>query len=110
MGFQKVETNARGRVMRVLERTDPRPGSDIVLHLDLRLQQITEKLLEGRRASVVAIDPKTGGILTMVSTPAYDPNMFVTESLIKIITLCVNQRIFLYLTVLSGGVILRALR
>jgi penicillin-binding protein 2 len=42
------------------------------------LQQITEKLLEGRRASVVAIDPKTGGLLTMVSTPAYDPNLFVT--------------------------------
>lgn len=78
VGFQKVETNARGRVMRVLERSDPRPGSDIVLHLDLRLQQITEKLLVGRRASVVAIDPKTGGILTMVSTPAYDPNLFVT--------------------------------
>lgn len=78
VGFQKVETNARGRVMRVLERTDPKPGSDLMLHLDLRLQQITEKLLEGRRASVVAIDPKSGGILTMVSTPAYDPNMFVT--------------------------------
>lgn len=78
VGFQKVETNARGRVMRVLERRDPRPGSDIVLHLDLRLQQITEKLIEGRRASIVAIDPKTGGILALVSTPAYDPNMFVT--------------------------------
>ncbi|EAR62983.1 penicillin-binding protein 2 [Neptuniibacter caesariensis] len=78
VGFQKVETNARGRVMRVLERTDPKPGEDLVLHLDLRLQQITEKLLEGRRASVVAIDPETGGILTMVSTPAYDPNLFVT--------------------------------
>ncbi|MCP4598475.1 penicillin-binding protein 2 [Neptuniibacter sp.] len=78
VGFQKVETNARGRVMRVLERTDPQPGEDLVLHLDLRLQQITEKLLEGRRASVVAIDPKTGGILTMVSKPGYDPNLFVT--------------------------------
>ena len=78
VGFQKVETNARGRVMRVLERSDPKPGSDLVLHLDLRLQQITEKLLEGRRASVVAIDPKTGGILTLVSKPGYDPNLFVT--------------------------------
>lgn len=78
VGFQKVETNARGRVMRVLEREDPRPGQDLVLHLDLQLQQITEKLLEGRRASVVAIDPKTGGILALVSTPAYDPNLFVT--------------------------------
>jgi len=78
VGFQKVETNARGRVMRVLERSDPKPGSDLVLHLDLRLQQITEKLLEGRRASVVALDPKTGGILTLVSKPGYDPNLFVT--------------------------------
>ena len=78
VGFQKVETNARGRVMRVLERSDPKPGQDLVLHLDLRLQQITEKLLAGYRASVVAIDPKTGGILTLVSTPGYDPNLFVT--------------------------------
>ena len=78
VGFQKVETNARGRVMRVLERTDPEPGDDLVLHLDLRLQQISEKLLEGRRASAVAIDPKTGGILALVSQPGYDPNLFVT--------------------------------
>lgn len=78
VGHQKVETNARGRVMRVLERTDPVPGEDLVLNLDLRLQQITEKLLEGRRASVVAIEPKTGGILALVSTPGYDPNLFVT--------------------------------
>ncbi|MGB0203804.1 MAG: penicillin-binding protein 2 [Neptuniibacter sp.] len=78
VGFQKVETNARGRVMRVLERTDPQPGKDIQLHLDIRLQQITERLLEGRRASVVAIDPKNGGILTLVSKPGYDPNLFVT--------------------------------
>ncbi|PIE20779.1 MAG: penicillin-binding protein 2 [Neptuniibacter caesariensis] len=78
VGFQKVETNARGRVMRILERNDPKPGKDLVLHLDLKLQQITEKLLEGRRASVVALDPETGGILTMVSTPSYDPNLFVT--------------------------------
>lgn len=78
VGFQEVETNARGRVMRVLERSDPKPGSDLVLHLDVRLQQITEQLLDGRRASVVAIDPKTGGILTLVSKPGYDPNLFVT--------------------------------
>jgi penicillin-binding protein 2 len=78
VGFQKVETNARGRVLRVLERVDPVPGDDLVLSLDLRLQQITERLLDGRRASVVAIDPKTGGILALVSEPGYDPNLFVT--------------------------------
>lgn len=78
VGMQKVETNARGRVMRVLERTDSVPGRDIQLHIDLRLQQITEKLVTGEKASVVAIDPNTGGILALVSTPGYDPNLFVT--------------------------------
>ncbi|TVQ71303.1 MAG: penicillin-binding protein 2 [Oceanospirillales bacterium] len=77
VGFRKVETNARGRVLRVLEQQDPTPGADIQLSLDLRLQQFTEKLLEGRRASVVALDPKTGGIIALVSTPTYDPNLFV---------------------------------
>lgn len=78
VGFQKVETNARGRILRVLERQDPVPGRDIQLSLDLRLQQFTESLLKGRRASVVAIEPSSGEILAMVSTPTYDPNLFVT--------------------------------
>lgn len=78
VGFQKVETNARGRVMRVLERTDPVPGRDLVLSLDLRLQKVAEELLGERRGAVVALDPNTGGILALVSTPGYDPNLFVT--------------------------------
>lgn len=78
VGYQKVETNARGRILRVLEREDPVPGRDIQLSLDLRLQQFTESLLEGRRAAVVAIEPASGEILALVSTPGYDPNLFVT--------------------------------
>jgi penicillin-binding protein 2 len=78
VGFQKVETNARGRVLRVLERQDPVPGVDIQLNLDLKLQQFAEKLIAGRRASIVAIEPSTGAILSLVSTPGYDPNLFVT--------------------------------
>ncbi len=78
VGMRKVETNARGRVMRVLENTEPVPGKDLQLTIDLPLQQVTEKLLVGEKASVVAIDPKTGGILALVSTPGYDPNLFVT--------------------------------
>ncbi len=78
VGYRKVETNARGRVMRVLEQTDPVPGKDIVLYLDIRLQQAVEKLVEGLRAAIVVIDPKTGGILALVSNPGYDPNLFVT--------------------------------
>jgi penicillin-binding protein 2 len=78
VGLQRVETNVRGRVMRVLEQEDPTPGLDIQLSLDLKLQQFTAKLLEGKRAAVVAIEPKTGEILSLVSNPSYDPNEFVT--------------------------------
>ncbi|MCW8886310.1 MAG: penicillin-binding protein 2 [Motiliproteus sp.] len=78
VGLQKVETNARGRVMRVLERQDPVPGKDIQLHLDMQLQKVAEKALGDRRGAVVAIDPSNGGILALVSTPGYDPNAFVT--------------------------------
>ncbi|MBV1786721.1 penicillin-binding protein 2 [Marinobacterium sp. D7] len=78
VGFQKVETNARGRVLRVLESQDPVPGVDIQLNLDIKLQQFSESLISGRRAAIVAIEPKTGAILALVSTPGYDPNLFVT--------------------------------
>lgn len=78
VGFQYVETNARGRVLRVLDRKDPTPGLDLTLSLDIRLQQIAVNALGERRGAVVAIDPKTGGILALVSTPGYDANQFVT--------------------------------
>ena len=78
VGYEEVETNARGRVLRVLNRTDPQPGKDLTLHLDLHLQEAAEKALGGRRGAVIAIDPATGGVLAMVSQPSFDPNPFVT--------------------------------
>lgn len=78
VGMQKVETNARGRILRVLEKEMPKPGLDLTLYLDLDLQHMAEKALAGRRGAVVALDPKTGGILALVSVPGYDPNEFVT--------------------------------
>ena len=78
VGMQKVETNARGRVLRVLERESPVPGKDLHLYLDLNLQLAAEKALGESRGAVVAMDPNTGGILALVSTPGYDPNLFVT--------------------------------
>jgi len=78
VGFETVEKNNRGRVMRVLGRTDPVPGSDIQLHLDIELQVAAENALGERRGAIVAIDPATGGVLAMVSKPGYDPNLFVT--------------------------------
>lgn len=77
VGYQTVETNAHGRVLRVLERFDPEPGEDLRLHLDYDLQRTAHHALAGRRGAVVAIDPLTGGILAMVSTPSFDANLFV---------------------------------
>ncbi|MCU1722100.1 MULTISPECIES: penicillin-binding protein 2 [Pseudomonas] len=78
VGYEEVETNARGRVLRVLKRTDPIPGKDIVLSLDIKLQEAAEAALGGRRGAIVALDPKTGEVLAMVSQPSFDPNLFVT--------------------------------
>ena len=78
VGYEEVETNARGRVLRVLKRTDPLPGKDLTLHLDVRLQQVAEQALGTRRGAVVAIEPATGGVLAFVSQPAFNPNLFVT--------------------------------
>ncbi|MEB0207532.1 penicillin-binding protein 2 [Pseudomonas sp. CCC3.1] len=78
VGYEEVETNARGRVLRVLKRTDPIPGKDIVLSLDIKLQEAAEEALAGRRGAVVALNPMTGEVLAMVSQPSFDPNLFVT--------------------------------
>ena len=78
VGYQHVETNARGRILRVLERENPVPGADLELHLDLRLQRKAHELLEGRRGAIVAIEPATGGILALASVPGFDTNKFVT--------------------------------
>jgi len=78
VGYEEVETNARGRVLRVLKRTDPIPGKDITLTLDLELQKAAEAALAGRRGAVVALQPATGEVLAMVSQPSFDPNSFVT--------------------------------
>ncbi|MDT3737413.1 MAG: penicillin-binding protein 2 [Denitratisoma sp.] len=76
-GFEQVEVDAGGRAVRVLERTPPVPGSNLVLTLDAKLQQVVEKAFGKRRGALVAIEPSTGGILALVSMPGYDPNLFV---------------------------------
>ena len=78
VGFEEVETNAQGRVMRVLRHTDAVAGKSIVLSLDIKLQEAAEDALGDRRGSIIALDPKTGEVLAMVSKPSFDPNLFVT--------------------------------
>ncbi|MCE9831273.1 penicillin-binding protein 2 [Vibrio diabolicus] len=76
-GYQEVEVNSRGRVIRTLKYVPPVPGKDIVLNLDINLQLYVHQLLDDRRGSAVVIDPRDNGVLAMVSSPSYDPNSFV---------------------------------
>ncbi|EHH2448634.1 penicillin-binding protein 2 [Vibrio vulnificus] len=76
-GYQEVEVNSRGRVIRTLKFVPPVPGKDIVLNIDIKLQTYVHQLLDGRRGSAIVLDPKDNGILAMVSSPSYDPNAFV---------------------------------
>jgi penicillin-binding protein 2 len=77
VGYQRVEVNAQGRVLRVVERTPPMPGNDVYLSLDIALQSLAIEALQGNNGAVVAIEPATGEILAFVSKPSFDPNQFV---------------------------------
>ncbi len=76
-GYQEVEVNNRGRVIRTLRYQPPIAGQDIFLTIDIRLQQKAQQLLMGQRAGLVLMEPSTGAVLAMVSSPSYDPNLFV---------------------------------
>ena len=78
VGNRRVETDAHGRVRQVLDISPPKAGQNITLHLDSRLQVAAAAALDNRRGAVVALDTNSGGILAMVSTPSYDPNLFVS--------------------------------
>ena len=78
VGYEKVEVNVDKRPMRVLAgRVAPKPGENIYLTIDARLQQAAEAAFEGRAGAAVAIDPRNGEVLAMVSVPSFDPNLFV---------------------------------
>lgn len=77
VGVQHVETNAQGRTLRVLDRTLPVSGKNLYLNLDSKVQAIAEQALAGKKGALVAIDPRNGAVLAMVSMPIYDPNLFV---------------------------------
>lgn len=76
-GYQHVETDACGRVIRVLSRTSPVAGSNLYLSLDSELQRVAYEALEEYKGSVVVMDPNNGEILAFVSKPGFDPNLFV---------------------------------
>lgn len=77
-GSRQVEVDAHGREQRELDLNPPIPGGNLTLHLDASLQMAAARALGERRGAVVAIDPRSGGILAMASEPGYDPNLFVS--------------------------------
>lgn len=77
VGEQRVETNAAGRQLRVVESSLPTPGEDIKLSIDIELQRYAEQQLGDKAGSIVALDPRNGEVLAFVSLPAYNANLFV---------------------------------
>lgn len=76
-GYEKVEVNSHGRVVRRISQQPPQAGINIKLTLDITLQNYIQDLMRDRRGAVVVMDPRDGGILAMVSSPSYDPNLFI---------------------------------
>jgi len=76
-GFQQVEVDADGHAVRVLSSNAPIPGDNLILSADSKLQEIAETAFGDRRGALVAINPKTGEVLSYVSQPTFDPNLFV---------------------------------
>ncbi len=77
VGLQKVEVNAQGRVLRILDRVPPVSGNDLVLNLDIELQKLAQEAMGELAGSVIAIEPHTGAVVAFVSKPGFDPNLFV---------------------------------
>lgn len=77
VGVEQVETNAHGQRVRTLDRNPPISGEDVYLNIDADLQIKAREYLQGRRGSVIAIEPSSGDVLAFVSNPIYDPNKFV---------------------------------
>lgn len=76
-GYQEVEKDAVGNVVRVIRSESAQIGQTLRLSMDIRLQQEAQRLMGKRRGALVAIDPQTGGILAFVSNPSFDPNIFI---------------------------------
>ncbi len=75
-GGQQIEVDAFGRKLKVLAEVSEVPGSNLHLSIDVGLQKAAEDAMEGYEGSIVLLNPNDGGVLAMVSRPAFDPNLF----------------------------------
>ncbi len=77
-GYKDIEANARGRVVGVLKENPGRPGDNLYLTINAQMQAVAEQMLGQQPGAVVALNPRTGAVLALVSSPAFNPNPFVT--------------------------------
>ncbi|WP_233011123.1 penicillin-binding protein 2 [Rheinheimera faecalis] len=77
VGFEQVEVNNRGRVIRILDSKPATSGDDLILSIDMSLQLKAQELIGENRGAIVAMDPRDGAVLAFYSNPSYDPNLFV---------------------------------
>lgn len=78
VGYREEETDAAGQVVRVMKNVVPVAGNNLYLTIDSRLQLAAQQVLDKQRGAIVAIDPRNGEVLALVSAPSFDPNLFVT--------------------------------
>ncbi len=75
-GGERIEVDAMGRPVRLIQQSEPRPGAQVVTTLDRRIQEAAEQAMEGHAGAVVVMDPRSGDVLAMVSTPAFEIDRF----------------------------------
>ena len=75
-GGERIEVDAMGRPIRLIQQTEPHPGAEVVTTIDRRIQELAEREMEGKAGSVVVMDPRNGDVIAMVSTPAFPIDQF----------------------------------
>ncbi|MBI4637364.1 MAG: penicillin-binding protein 2 [Candidatus Rokubacteria bacterium] len=75
-GGERIEVDAMGRPVRLIQQTEPHPGAQVITTVDARIQEAAERAMEGHAGAVVVMDPRTGDVLAMVSTPAFEIDQF----------------------------------
>ena len=75
-GGERIEVDAMGRAVRVVQQTEPHPGAAVVTTIDRRVQEVAERAMDGKAGAVVVMDPRSGDVLAMVSTPAFEIDRF----------------------------------
>jgi len=75
-GGERIEVDAMGRAIRLVQQTEPHPGAQVVTTVDRRIQEVAETAMEGKAGAVVVMDPRNGDVLALVSTPAFAIDQF----------------------------------